>query len=110
MRERKSRTWDGEEMIFSDKTNCCAFNDAVHDNDNQMDYIGLHDKNGKEMYFDDICRFDNGDTFIIKQERWLECYGEWIGEPESEDQLRDFYRAERSEIIGNIYENPELCK
>ncbi len=44
----------------------------------------------------------------MKIERWLECFGDWIGDPKCEGQLRDMYRAEKSKIIGNMYCNPEL--
>ncbi len=71
----------------------------------KLQYTGLKDDQENEIYVGDICKFHNDDTFIVKTERWLEWYGEWIGEPECEDQLRDLYRAERATIIGNIYTN-----
>jgi uncharacterized phage protein (TIGR01671 family) len=74
------------------------------------EFTGLLDKNGKEIYTSDICQFSNGDKFIVKSEEWLEIYGEWIGEPECEDQLRDTYRMSNAEIIGNEHENPELLE
>lgn len=73
-----------------------------------MMYTGLKDKNGKEIYISDFIRFDNGDTGVVRLEDWLEIYIEQLGEWECEDQIRDLYRIERSEVIGNIYENPEL--
>lgn len=73
-------------------------------------YTGLKDVNESEYFHGDIGEFDNGDRFVIKCEWFLQFYGDWIGEPECEDQLRDFYRIERAKIIGNIYENPELLE
>jgi len=75
-----------------------------------MQYTGLKDENSVEIYEGDICRFDNGDTFLVQCETWIEFYGKWLKEPECEDQLRDWYRAGNSEVIGNIHENPELLE
>ena len=75
-----------------------------------MLYTGLRDKNGKEIYKGDICEFDNGDRFVVNCEEWLEFFADYIGEPECEDQTRDFYRIMKSKVIGNIHENPELLK
>lgn len=73
-----------------------------------MQFTGLLDRTGKEIYHEDIIEFNNGDKGIIACEKWVEFYVEWIGDPECEDQTRDFYRVRNAKIIGNIYENPEL--
>jgi len=75
-----------------------------------MQYTGLFDLNGKEIYVSDILKFDKGDTGIIKMDDYLEIFFAPIGEPECEDQWRDLYRISNAEIIGTIYENPELLK
>lgn len=97
--------WTYEEM--KDRIALAWLNDSRHESI-VMQFTGLQDKNGVDIYEGDICEFEGGDTFIVRIEYWLECYGEWIGEPECEDQLRDFYRARNSTVIGNIHENPEL--
>lgn len=82
-----------------------------------MQFTGLLDKNGKEIYESDIVRFSqhrkyhgafDGDehyerTFIIE---WRE--GGFWGK-DSQIKLRDI-AGEFSEVIGNIYENPDLLK
>lgn len=63
-----------------------------------MQFTGLHDKNGKEIYEGDIYKYseDEIDVFESIEDFY---YNELIQ-----------YRVEEGEIIGNIYENPELKK
>lgn len=75
------------------------------------EFTGLKDKNGKEVYEGDIIA--NGDTKpAILQVKFLEggfcCTAEGI----LPIDLNCFYPSIgcRFEVIGNIYENPELMK
>ena len=65
-----------------------------------MQYTGLKDKNGKEIYEGDLCN-----CWDTKKEKITFDLGTfWInGTP-----LHAIYREEEIEVIGNIYENPEL--
>ncbi len=69
-----------------------------------MQFTGLKDKNGKEIY--------EGDIFLITKEpqedNTVEFYeGEYQLSPHG-FSLSDWY--EQGEVIGNIYENPELLE
>ena len=74
---------------------------------NLMQYTGLKDKNNKEIYEGDIFRI--GSKKILYVVEWIDCglkgkqirNGSWIG--------LDFWKKD-IEILGNIYENPELIK
>ena len=72
-----------------------------------MQYTGLKDKNGKEIYEGDI--FHIGSKKILYVVEWIDCglkgrqikNKSWIGLDYWKDDI---------EVIGNIYENPELME
>ena len=78
-----------------------------------MQYTGLKDKNGQEIYEGDIiCWVDEVAVEEIEGHIRYEPEGKFL-----EVKIPDFYfftadtvTSEECEIIGNIYENPELIK
>lgn len=84
-----------------------------------MQYTGLHDKNGKEIYEGDIVLLDcyyyeepafDGEFKVI----YDDINGMWLlVDLENKDrgftfgEIRSYYKAE-IEVIGNIYDNLEL--
>lgn len=85
----------------------------VSEDEEQMDYdiqefTGLKDKNGKEIYEGDIVRISDD---LIEVMEWVGD-GDWMGEKQP---LVGFVHHQSIykkpiEVIGNIYENPELVK
>ena len=105
MREIKFRAWDNdfENMIFLSGGIPSQALIASHNNKSGiilMQYTGLKDKSGKEIYTGDILKLTHEydlteDKFHLHDLIDDTCY------------LRMF-DVENIEIIGNIYENPEL--
>ena len=130
MREIRFRAWTGRELEYKvlagsvgsffayidPRDDAGAINTKYGEQIPVMQFTGLHDKNGKEIYEGDVVKTmmhyadDYGNpvdgretTFAVK---WVESKGQqYVGL--SLFPCDDIYHLE---IIGNIYENPELLK
>ena len=101
MREIKFRAWDGEQMIspdYIDREGVAHWqaNSIPTVSKILLQFTGLLDKNGVEIYEGDVVEwgterdFQMTVQFLIEEQRWVP------------------YITESSVVIGNIYENPEL--
>lgn len=135
MREIKFRAWDksNEEMINFDEIEGINFEGEflyIGTSKNLecilgfefaelMQYTGLKDKHGKEIYEGDLCKSYNGyiQEVVWKDNSWMykmkvnkkyqgEAYVEIVYSSMGDTSHRNF----GDEIIGNIYENPELLE
>ena len=140
MREIKFRAWDGERMLHFTQSpwTCSEYNSICWEVDEEeakeflgclrfekepmlMQFTGLVDKNGKEIYEGDVVLFVS--EVIVQQKG-----GFSLTEPEGNIGVIKYaegsfyvggeyfysygdrnFEWKELEIIGDIYQNPELC-
>lgn len=123
MREIKFRAWDEKEKKMFNPSSiswkdgvlwvCDSHGEnkleyeLINPNSHLMQYTGLKDKNGVEIYEGDI----------VKSEQWYpQTYkvifeeGSFGFKREVGDYLNSLHYLESFEVIGNIYQNPELIE
>jgi len=114
-RDIKFRAWkvDEKRMVSldpSESDDWCS-TDLIEDgNWKVMQFTGLHDKNGKEIFEGDVVRIYGKSTHAVEWFRgclgfWREDRGEfwnWVG--------ASFVEPVATEVIGNIHENPGLLQ
>ena len=124
----KFRAWDKKDRVIRDVVGMSFYHDSVSVNIEHgrylqddarrfelMQYTGLKDKNGAEIYEGDILSTDLDRPYLIVEFRngafMFQCH----------DNGKDYYdfmatTGENSnftkyhEVIGNIFENPELLE
>lgn len=105
MREIKFRAWDKENKKIVDVIDFSCMN--YPDKYEVMQYTGLLDKNGKEIYEGDVVNIDRNIVNEVGDESSETIEGveiKW-----NYEQLQQLtYDIEGIKVIGNIYENPDL--
>lgn len=118
MRQFKFRVYahcdEGMKMVYLDPIECdngLWFSSKEHIDDygdKIMQYTGLKDRNGKEIYEDDIITFNfrtRGYNFSHTGKVFFDDYM-WCVET-TEEEIFSINRIHNVEVIGNIYENQD---
>ncbi len=117
MREIKFRIWDEQKMDYNPTAWCEDINECLRYSDcdvEVMQYTGLKDKNGKEIYEGDIMvEMKNGRPHKIQGGKNLYVWVVWndrgCWELDSNNESSEYSLNYRNwEIIGNIYQNKDL--
>jgi uncharacterized phage protein (TIGR01671 family) len=134
MREIKFRAWheasksffNWNDISINGRNNCIIhFNEGVFEQNTNTNpvvlnqYTGLKDKNGEESYEKDVCDY----VYYIQQSMNPDDFAEYKGKGKIEfiegcfminpfkgNPIPLHYGDLSFEIIGNIHQNPELCK
>ena len=126
MRAIKFRAWTGRHMEDADpyffEANDIESFSALPDGWILMQYTGLKDKNGREIYEGDVVDVSmieypgSLQQKIVSKERfsveWHDFNCRFVLQEKGEDGKGYGFNSQSNEIevIGNIYENPELIK
>ena len=105
--------FDAREAEYVDDDNVLRF--VGFKNIDLMQSTGLKDKNGKEIFEGDILAFKTDDEVINVKIFWDEKHALFMFRSEKyneEEPLAELVEANTYpfEIIGNVYENPELLE
>ncbi len=123
MREIKFRAWDTskKEMITEHLSWGLELNSGFNNPASSwelMQYTGLKDNNGKEIYEGDIikyCPFTDwryGKRCWSKPLKviWFEPRCSFVRQKPLSGSVESIWEESGKEVIGNIYENPELLE
>lgn len=103
----ESMSWeDGSEMILNDWS-------YIH-KETLCQFTGLYDKNGKDIYEGDIIQLQGRENKYNCLVDWNINLGAWCISIEDKyvgvKPLGEWLCEDKFEVIGNIYDNPELLE
>lgn len=126
-RVNKYRVWNTEKkiMCYDNEDDGATFWDGAYGSDvglinsrldlpdcirkyEYMQYIGIKDKNGKEIYEKDIALIDGEDEYFVVE--WDNDTARFVMNSETLTVNLDNYWGYQVEIVGNVYENADLWK
>ena len=116
MRELKFRAWHPqlEEMHGNHTaTHILSNRNAVFPHPHNhlyeiMQYTGMKDKNGKEIYEGDLIQFSKSNESSTEIFKVYWCCGSYVREEVTTGHIDECFVTWSSTVIGNIYQNPEL--
>ena len=120
MREIKFRAWDKKKKEMRTVTSLNFYDEYMWVDETPMtgerlpiegtplmQYTGLKDKNGKEIYEGDVLKTEQptNNRYLVVYDDKEASFRRKLGK----DNWY-FHKNHKYEVIGNIYENPELIK
>ena len=110
MREIKFRAWNKEnkKMLYEIPLATVNFYSSLEEffkHTELMQYTGLKDKNGKEIYESDLLKCEDGK---IREVIWYKLGAGWrVGTDDKDTYFNGIgIYADKLEIVGNKFENP----
>ncbi|AUS10917.1 hypothetical protein C0W65_02080 [Bacillus subtilis] len=117
MREIKFRVWDivWKKMLTHEDLWDAPFNELFISTPDQrpyniMQYTGLKDKNGREIYEGDSILYDRNIAPSIDSRKYVVKWEDSKFVLTNSSETIDDFTSDIIEVIGNIYEIPELLE